>query len=240
MRSTIVTLLTVWSIIPTAFIDDLLWKKSLLFELLCPQPQKIKHWCFLVYLHFFSVLAPAFSVNKVYSLFRLAAETCVSVSILIQSISMGSMSYSVRRRCSLCAWRLPEYLQTALCAISAWDCAIYCNLRVCAWQSVHACVCLQESAWMRNCIPWAASYNVSGGDGGELESPVLPKSKLTRKWWGLLYLLSGLGGQRGGRGREWETGQGETQGGGREKERWRRRRRRGGGGEGQPGFLFDL
>lgn len=170
MPFTIVTLLTVWSIIPAAFIDDLLWRKSLLFELLCPQPHKKR---ILVYLHFFSALAPAFSVNKVYSLFRRAAETCVSVSILIQSISMGSMSYSVRRR-SLCARRLPEYLQTAFVPY------LFETLRsiaICesvpASRRMHVCVCRRVREW-GTVFPGLLVIMFLGVMGGNLKALCCP------------------------------------------------------------------
>lgn len=53
-----------------------------------------------VFLSLCSISTTASLVNKVHSVSQLA-EMCVSVSILIQSISMGSMSYSVCC-CSLC------------------------------------------------------------------------------------------------------------------------------------------
>ena len=53
-----------------------------------------------VFLSLCSISTTASLVNKVHSVSQLT-EMCVSVSILIQSISMGSMSYSVCC-CSLC------------------------------------------------------------------------------------------------------------------------------------------
>lgn len=71
-------------------------------------PCKIKYICVFVCPHLF-ISPPASLVNKVHSVLQLAGEMCVSVSILIQSISMGSMSYFV---CCfslcLCVWLLPE------------------------------------------------------------------------------------------------------------------------------------
>lgn len=62
-----------------------------------------------------------------------------------------------------CVYLRPHLFETVclLCAYNPLQSA-----SVCIWQCVHArvCVCVWSS------IPWAASYNVSGGDGGNLKA----------------------------------------------------------------------
>lgn len=120
-----------------------------------------------------SISTTASLVNKVHSVSQLA-EMCVSVSILIQSISMGSMSYSVCC-CSLCVcarylntWVFVACLLETVCLLCMYN--PLQSASVCIWQSVHACVCVYECVRTRSGIPWAASYNVSGGDGGNLKA----------------------------------------------------------------------
>ncbi len=104
------------------------------------------HLCFCLQTSLCSITASL--VNKVHSVFQLG-EMCVSVSTLIQSVSMGSMSYFVCC-CSLCVCRLPEYL--CICGISARDCVFSVHVRsvtICErlYLTVCACVCVRVCAY---------------------------------------------------------------------------------------------
>lgn len=147
-------------------------------EVLCLDSHSLQsktYLCFCLCTSLCSISTTASLVNKVHSVFQLA-EMCVSVSILIQSISMGSMSYFVccfSLRVCVFVCLLPEYL--CICGISAWDCVFTVHVQsitICQhlYLTVCACMCVQECVRARNSIPWAASYNVSGGDGGNLKA----------------------------------------------------------------------
>lgn len=122
-----------------------------------------------------SISKPESLVNKVHSLFQLG-EICVSVPILIQSISMGSMSYFVccvvQCVCDgyLNACVFVPYLLETVFTVHAQSLTI-CE---CLYLTVCACMCVFECVRMRSSIPWAASYNVSGGDGGNLKALCCP------------------------------------------------------------------
>lgn len=121
----------------------LLWDRSPFVRPVVSTVTRQNKKCFCLHTSPCSISAPASLVNKVHSLFQLG-EMCVSVSILIQSISMGSMSYFVRSVC-VCVCRLPEYLR--VCAISAGVCVFTVHVQsitICErlYLTVCACVCV--------------------------------------------------------------------------------------------------
>lgn len=152
-------LATVWSVIHTGFYTlfvvgsrVLCWDSCL--QSLCAKDNAFGFFCLHTSLR--SISTKTSLVNKVHSVFQLSV-VCVRVSISIQSISMGSMSYFVfcfSLRMCFC------YLNTGVGLFVAYVLETVCLLcmynplqsaSVCIWQSVRVCVCAYEEQYSLGC-----------------------------------------------------------------------------------------
>jgi len=178
------------------------------------------HLCFFVCPHlFFSISTPVCSVNKVHSLVGLG-EICVSVSILIQSISMGSMSYSV---CCfslyvcvcVCVW--DGYLNTCVFVPFLFENPQAITICECLHLAVRACMCVCMSVCVWGTVfPGLLVIMFLGVMGGTWK-PCAAQIKTNKEMMGAPLSPLWPGGPRGARAGDWAG----RKGGGKKGERER-------------------